>query len=401
MHKQKSEAYSAEVLSRIKVLREQGFGNRIIAKAVGIPRHTVCALLRKLGYDAKCFTPETRGRRAFPQETIDLVLQRRAEGVSNRDIALEARMFQQSVTQILRRHGFRAASNPPQAPSRFFYSEEVIKSVLQLRKQGSGSHVVARQAGISRDAVKQIFRRAGFMRHGCSGGASNGGSRGGPAGPQVRADISYLNLTPEMAWCLGLIYGDGHLSNVGHQMHIISSDRDVIEKYAKIHGNLRIIYGKTYSQVTWTCARLYRELESYGLCANKSDKLKFPQLHPSLLPHFVRGLIDSDGSFYRKGPGKLADLLAFCYACICEPFMSDLRNAMVEHAGVSASLHVKSRLQKDTPNTVWFIKYSHANATKLGRWVYGPSTEAMRGERKYARWYAAKDRLLWPNRSRN
>ncbi len=116
-----------------------------------------------------------------------------------------------------------------------------------------------------------------------------------------------------------------------------------------------------------------------------------------MLPHFVRGLIDSDGSFYRKGPGKLSDLLAFCYACICGPFMQDLRDAMVQHAGVSQSLHVKSRLQRDTPNTVWFIKYSHANATKLGQLVYGPSTEAIRGERKHARWFAAKDRVLRPN----
>lgn len=213
----------------------------------------------------------------------------------------------------------------------------------------------------------------------------------------MRADISYLNPTPEMAWCLGLIYGDGHLSNVGNQVHIISSDRDVIEKHAKIHGNLRIIYGETYSQVTWTCARLYRELESYGLCPNKSAILQFPKLNPSMLPHFVRGLIDPDGSFYRKGPGKLSDLLAFCYACICGSFMQDLRDAMVRHAGVSQSLHVKSRLQRDTPNTVWFIKYSHANATKRGQWVYGPSTEAIRGERKYGRWYAAKDRILRPN----
>ena len=69
-----------------------------------------------------------------------------------------------------------------------------------------------------------------------------------------------------------------------------------------------------YNRVTWTCARLYRELESYGLCPNKSARIQIPKLHPSVLPHFVRGLIDADGSFYRKGSGNLSDLLAFCHA---------------------------------------------------------------------------------------
>ena len=79
-----------------------------------------------------------------------------------------------------------------------------------------------------------------------------------------------------------------------------------------------------------------------------------------------------------------------CAKCCTEQYKAD--------NGVSKSLHVNSRLQKDLPNAVWFIKYSYANATKLGQWVYGPSREAIRGERKYARWYAAKDRPLWPNR---
>ena len=213
-------------------------------------------------------------------------------------------------------------------------------------------------------------------------------------GPQVNANVSYLELTPEMAWCLGLIYGDGHLSSIGHQVTIVTSDQDVAETFAKIHGRPRVVTNGKYSRVTWTCARLYRELESYGLCPNKSAKLEFPKLDGDLLPHFVRGLIDSDGSFYRKGPGNLSHLLAFCYACICEPFMRDLRDVMVEHGGVSASLDVKSRIQKDTPNTVWFIKYSHANSTKFGQWVYGPSSEGNRGERKHATWSAYKDLVL-------
>ncbi len=149
-----------------------------------------------------------------------------------------------------------------------------------------------------------------------------------------------------------------------------------------------------YNRVTWTCARLYRELESYGLCPNKSARIQFPKLHPSVLPHFVRGLIDADGSFYRKGSGNLSDLLAFCYACICEPFMYDLQATMAKYAGLAASVGVKSRMQKDTPNPVWFIKYSHGNATRLGHWIYGPSTENARGERKHAIWTAYKDRVM-------
>ena len=86
----------------------------------------------------------------------------------------------------------------------------------------------------------------------------------------MSVDISDINLTPEMAWCLGLIYGDGHVANVGHQVTIVTSDKDVAEKFAKIHGRPRVIDADKYYRVTWTCARLYRELESYVLCPNKS-----------------------------------------------------------------------------------------------------------------------------------
>ncbi len=91
----------------------------MITREVGIPRHTVCYLLRKLGYDAKQFTPDKRGRRAFRPETIDLVLRLRKEGISNREIAAEAGMSEKSATQILRRFGFRADGDPPQVRDRF------------------------------------------------------------------------------------------------------------------------------------------------------------------------------------------------------------------------------------------------------------------------------------------
>ena len=77
-----------------------------------------------------------------------------------------------------------------------------------------------------------------------------------------------------MAWCLGLIYGGGHLANVGFQVTIVTSDKDIAEKFARIHGTPRVVAAGKYYRVTWTCARLYRELESYGLCPNKSDKLQ-------------------------------------------------------------------------------------------------------------------------------
>lgn len=73
--------------------------------------------------------------------------------------------------------------------------------------------------------------------------------------------------------------------------------RDVVEKFARLHGTPTIVQRGNAWTVTISSARLYRELQAYGLGPKKSAMLQFPKLAADLLPHFVRGLIDSDGSF--------------------------------------------------------------------------------------------------------
>ena len=294
-------------------------------------------------------------------------------------------MTEKSANQILRRCGWRADMEPPQKRALQPCDPGLVAEALELRNQGFGAHVVSHHTGIPKYTVKNIFRRAGFRRQGCSTEQR--------LPRQVNEDVTYLNPNSGMAWCLGLIYGDGHLAGETKQVTMLGEDEDVVRKFAALHGTLKVLDNR-YWRATWCCARLYRELESYGLCPNKSAVLEFPDLDAAALPHFVRGLLDSDGSFHRAGDGQLAHLLRFQYSCICGPFMQALRDVLVQYAGLSPSIKVRSRFQKDTPNEVFTLKYSHEDAVQLGRWLYADSTPETRGDRKHAIWDIAKEYVI-------
>ncbi len=258
-----------EVIAKILVLRQKGFGNRRIALEVGISRITVCAILRRFGYSAKDFTPETRGWRAFPHEVIGRVLDLRARAISTGDIGKATGMTDKSVNQILRRNGWRADMEPAQKRRRQPYHSRIVGQALLLRDRGFGSRRVAQQTGVPVDTVKNMFRRAGFTRQGCA--AEKRPPR------QVRGDITYLNPDPGMAWGLGLIYGDGHLSKVTHQVTMLAEDEDVVRKFAALHGTVKVVANR-YWRATWCCARLYRELETYGLARTNLLSFNFRRL---------------------------------------------------------------------------------------------------------------------------
>ena len=364
--------------------RELGFGNRLIAEATGIRRSRVCYLQRKLGYSSKVFPPELRGFRPFPPETVAKAIELRKQGVSSREIGIAIGVPADDAYNLLYRQGWRANTSPIQERGRPLTTPEQTAEILRLSDQKLGRRTIARRLQMRDSRVREALLRAGRVTRRCTGKP--------PA--QIRGDVSYLDLTPGVAWSFGLIFGDGSLSRERRQISLTSGDRDVVEKFACLHGTPTIVQRGNAWTVTLSSARLYRELQTYGLGPKKSAMLQFPKLAADLMPHFVRGLIDSDGSFYPAGKTRNSHLLRFDYACICEPFMHDLRDVLIQHGGVSPKRPVVGRQQTDTPNKVWKVKYSHADAVKIGHWAYAVSTDDIRCSRKFNKWNLAKDHVL-------
>jgi len=136
--------------------------------------------------------------------------------------------------------------------------------------------------------------------------------------------------TEEKAYLLGFIYGDGCITNyiekTGRERFLTSvsiqaRDKQLIKTFKKEFPffNLRKFDFSKYNknnQVQYSISKyskeLFKDLEKNGVYTRKSfenkENLSIPNISKELLPSFIRGLWDSDGSFYttKKRPNLLS-----------------------------------------------------------------------------------------------
>lgn len=118
--------------------------------------------------------------------------------------------------------------------------------------------------------------------------------------------------TPEKAYWLGFIYADGFITkktNGSPVFGITLGEREPLDKLNKcLNSNKPIgIYKKvnSYSEksieykLAFASSKMVSDLEKWGCIENKTFKLKFPTfLENNLIPHFIRGYFDGDGSVF-------------------------------------------------------------------------------------------------------
>jgi hypothetical protein len=129
----------------------------------------------------------------------------------------------------------------------------------------------------------------------------------------------FSSWTPEMAYVLGVIYTDGCLSYRKQltktttrrlpSLSIAQKEPEFLKKIlvlmdcnAKIHFRERKKYGNTVAGAIYSfnidCTPIYTDLLKLGLSPNKSLNVKFPEMPPEYVRHFIRGCWDGDGTVY-------------------------------------------------------------------------------------------------------
>lgn len=112
--------------------------------------------------------------------------------------------------------------------------------------------------------------------------------------------------TEEQAYYLGLFMADGCVyAKNNYRLFTITlqeSDKYILEKFNKIiNNNRKLVIDKRTNAYTLSIVstNFINSLAKYGLVEGKNNRYYMP-IDNSLICHYIRGLIDGDGSIYKK-----------------------------------------------------------------------------------------------------
>ncbi len=128
------------------------------------------------------------------------------------------------------------------------------------------------------------------------------------------------------------------------------------------------IYHKAY--LRFTSKEIVESLNNQFLITPaKSKALKFPDhlsSHP-LIHHFIRGLIDGDGSIYYRFDPKRGENCAYIFLCGTEGIINGVDRV------ISSSLNIRGKIK--TRNELYHLKYvGHQQLKTIINYFYSDST---------------------------
>jgi hypothetical protein len=195
------------------------------------------------------------------------------------------------------------------------------------------------------------------------------------------------------AYMLGIVFGDGSLGKENKkEIAIDMNDLDILQSINKnvfnnkINIRNRILKsGKINYRLGIYNSKIWHELvENFNLGPNKTYNMVFPKLENQFMPHFVRGLIDSDGSFYITKRPKRKDVLTFAFGSCSFDLVDNMLNLFINKAGTNVAAITKSKTKKGS--NFFTIKWRNKiDPVAIGHWIYQESNN-LRGDRKFSIW---------------
>ena len=207
------------------------------------------------------------------------------------------------------------------------------------------------------------------------------------------------------AYFLGLIYADGNLSKDkiwnSWKLSICQSEKDldIIYKFKSFLETNKKIYENVYKEKKYYLISVNSEniclnLIKYGVNENKSLILTFPNfIDDNLMPHFIRGYFDGDGSVWEgkrkkmtvkkeNRPGETRERIVhnvkFNFTG-SNTFIPYLQEYLIKHIGLSKTKLNYSKSKEEHKHCS--MEYSgRKNMLKLYEYMYNSAT--IYGERK-------------------
>jgi hypothetical protein len=173
--------------------------------------------------------------------------------------------------------------------------------------------------------------------------------------------------TPRKAYWLGLLFADGWIVthkdvSIGFALALHERDLDLLEAFAFDLGCPSLVrrtrLGSPLHQVKVTSAEACADLACHGVVPRKSSVIELPDLPGHLMPHFVRGYFDGDGSVSVRGATLSAQITSGS-----EAMLEQVRAYLALAEGIQASI------RQDRNSFV--LRCYGGNAMRLARFLYG------------------------------
>lgn len=258
--------------------------------------------------------------------------------------------------------------------------------MVEFYQTGLSSNDVAEKLGRDGRLVRMHLQKAGVLR-----GRAEAVQLALQSGKirKITVNEHFFDVwTPASAWVLGLVFGDGHVHHdptAYNYQTTLAGTEQVCRAVALVLGHAS--GPKPHSSANcwllrWSSKYMVTSLgERFELCGSKARRLKFPEVPEEAMPHFVRGLWDSDGGWRVKG-----GYVSAYYVSASEGFVQALQLLLQEKARPSSSRLDVLRTVLNGKNFVSYrLSLSADGSRRLIKWLYHDSTAALRCARKYER----------------
>ncbi len=204
--------------------------------------------------------------------------------------------------------------------------------------------------------------------------------------PKYKCKEDYFDIieTDSQAYILGFIWADGSLSKrTGLSIVIGRKDIEIIEfikNQMQTNVPFRFIKDGKYVGLHINRIKIYQSLVKLGLGKNRSqNNVPIPNIKLDLMPHFLRGFFDGDGSIWKAEGYRVGFTKGY-------NFLSWIKERLLEYGITSGNIRMR---RKNNPNGCSMDITGRKNIEKLYSLLYTDSKFAL--YRKEKLFIAAKE----------
>lgn len=240
-----------------------------------------------------------------------------------------------------------------------------ISKMTQLYNDGIGTNTIAKVLNKHRSTIQKWLMRSNIPLR--------------KASPRHKYNINFFShYTPESCYWAGFIMADGCIRETTLHIKLANKDREHLQKFLNAIQSDYPINGTIYSTVDISGQWFLSDLKNnFGIIPRKTFVTKFPNIPVNMRPHFIRGLIDGDGSI--------------CLTSCPTLSLVGTTELLTEISSIFSTLGVKLKSGNLTPpiqvknKNIGHMSYSGKNAKLILTWLYANSTPSTRLDRKYKR----------------